>query len=282
MSTTCPPNSQNLTEEVIGNALQRMWPPHRSFMADLIYLGTDETDTAQHSNTGLSCQSKKRTRSTKPEDSVRKGKKIKSDDAELEAYHRERRRRNQERYRLRQRKLIEDLDEAIQKLRDEIERLSGQRNSLLCGVSTKETMWSVAAEYFRVFQHGLLATDGLPVAELDFLKATMAADLNANTVYGFEALARNWKVFTLSFKDVQRLDQLEDDSLLATTTGHLRLPSLPRSAQRYTRFWAPKLILMTSSRYIGSSLKYFTTLFQTLKLEESKQWTSHVCRLYSV
>ncbi|KAK1942269.1 hypothetical protein P3T76_006591 [Phytophthora citrophthora] len=202
-TTTCPPNSQNLTEEVIGNVLQRVWPRHR--------VGAGEPNTAH--------QSKKRERSTN------------SDDTELEAYQRERRRRNQERYRLRQRKLIEDLDETNRKLRSEIERLSNERNSLLCGISTKETMWSVAVEYFRVFQHGLFATEGLPVAELDFLRTMMAADLDANTVYGFGALARNWKVFTLSFKDVhvrlQRLGQVADDSLLATTTTSITITVNP-------------------------------------------------------
>ncbi|OWZ15742.1 hypothetical protein PHMEG_00010559 [Phytophthora megakarya] len=135
-----------------------------------------------------------------------------------EAYHRERRRRNQERYRKRQRTTTTNLESDNNQLRDEIEKLERQRNTLSYGVATKETIWSVAAEYFRVFRRGLQ----MPNGELDFLRATMTADLDAGTVIGLEALARNWRVFTEFFQGVQmqlgRLDQIAERSVVATTT----------------------------------------------------------------
>lgn len=83
-------------------------------------------------------------------------------------------------------------------------------------------MWSVAVEYFRVFRRGLFVPDGASNVELDFLRATMAPDMDVGTVRGFDKLVRNWEVFTHAFQDVHvqlgRLDQIAGNSLVATTT----------------------------------------------------------------
>ncbi|EGZ06949.1 hypothetical protein PHYSODRAFT_319586 [Phytophthora sojae] len=155
-------------------------------------------------------------------------------DIAFEAYHRERRRLNQKRYRKKQRKLAEQLEIDNQQLRNEIERLHNQRNGLSCGISTKETLWSVAVEYFRVFRRGLHVpttrlSPGDRIVELEFLRATMSQDLDAGNVRGFELLTRNWKVFTQYFKDVhvqlRRLEQTSDRSLIATTTTSITITS---------------------------------------------------------
>eukprot|EP00644_Phytophthora_capsici_P016649 jgi/Phyca11/122181/e_gw1.47.133.1 len=138
---------------------------------------------------------------------------------DLEAYNRERRRRNQERYRKRQRGFISKLELDSQQLTTEIESLESRRNELSYGVSTKATIWSVASEYFRVFRRGL---NGNRMAELDLLRANMSPEMDAGTVVGLEALARNWCVFTEFFQDVQlqleRLESIGDNTLVATAT----------------------------------------------------------------
>lgn len=138
---------------------------------------------------------------------------------DLEAYNRERRRRNQERYRKRQRGFISKLELDSQQLTTEIESLERRRNELSYGVSTKATIWSVASEYFRVFRRGL---NGNRMAELDLLRANMSIEMDAGTVVGLEALARNWCVFTEFFQDVQlqleRLESIGYNTLVATAT----------------------------------------------------------------
>ncbi|POM63630.1 Hypothetical protein PHPALM_20937 [Phytophthora palmivora] len=148
--------------------------------------------------------------------------------ANIEAYHRERRRKNQERYRAKQRQMAEDLQVNNHKLQEELQQLQRTRDMLsVNSIKAKETVWSVAVEYFRVFRRGLLSTEDTDLLELDFLKATMAPDLDAGTVRGLEALARNWKAFTQFFQDVQirlgRLDEVAENSLVASTTTSITI-----------------------------------------------------------
>ncbi|KAG6970154.1 hypothetical protein JG688_00005018, partial [Phytophthora aleatoria] len=85
-----------------------------------------------------------------------------------------------------------DLEAHKLELHQEIEQLSRKHEILILGVTTRDTVWSVAVEYFRVFRRGLLAARGARFLGLNFLKATMTRDLDAGTVQGLEALARNW------------------------------------------------------------------------------------------
>ncbi|POM61366.1 hypothetical protein PHPALM_29628 [Phytophthora palmivora] len=148
--------------------------------------------------------------------------------ANIEAYHRERRRKNQERYRAKQRQMVEDLQVNNHKLQEELQQLQRTRDMLsVSSIKAKETVWYVAVEYFRVFRRGLLSTEDTDLLELDFLKATMAPDLDAGTVRGLESLARNWKAFTQFFQDVQirlgRLDEVAENSLVASTTTSITI-----------------------------------------------------------
>ncbi|KAF4043308.1 hypothetical protein GN244_ATG04349 [Phytophthora infestans] len=83
-------------------------------------------------------------------------------------------------------------------------------------------MQVVVAEYFRVFRQGFLEPDGSRVSKLDFLRLFMAPDLATGTVFGFEALARNWGIVGLLFDDVRfKLDHVEratEISIVAKTT----------------------------------------------------------------
>ncbi|OWY99466.1 hypothetical protein PHMEG_00029524 [Phytophthora megakarya] len=88
-------------------------------------------------------------------------------------------------------------------LRDEIDHLKSQRNSLLIGIPTHITLQSVVQEYFRVFRNGFIKPDGSRIAELDFLRLSMAPDLQAGSVVGFEKLARNWGIFSQFFEYVR-------------------------------------------------------------------------------
>ncbi|ETM42719.1 hypothetical protein L914_11685 [Phytophthora nicotianae] len=140
----------------------------------------------------------------------------------VEAIHRERHRKSQERYRLRQKALMENLHKCNGKLRDEIQYLRTRRNKLFIGNAPHITMHDVVTEYFRVFRRGFIEPDGSRVAELDFLRLCMAPDLDAGTMSGFEALARTWGVFSHLFGDVrfqcEQVQQITENSLVARTT----------------------------------------------------------------
>ncbi|OWY90650.1 hypothetical protein PHMEG_00041136 [Phytophthora megakarya] len=146
------------------------------------------------------------------------------------AYHRQRLRENQRRYRMRQRKLVADLEETNVQVQGEIKRMIQQRNSTAAGIFSKESVWAVALEYFRVFKSGLLAPEDSISDVLDSLQSSMAPDLDAGTVGGFKAFVNNWSVFTKSFQDVQlqlqSLKQISETLLVATTTTTITISAL--------------------------------------------------------
>ncbi|GMF49431.1 unnamed protein product [Phytophthora fragariaefolia] len=67
-------------------------------------------------------------------------------DVDKLVYHRERRRRSMERYRERQRKRTTDLEAGDQQLKSVIELLQRRRDNLSNDISTRETIWAVAAQ----------------------------------------------------------------------------------------------------------------------------------------
>ncbi|KAF4032257.1 hypothetical protein GN244_ATG15838 [Phytophthora infestans] len=138
-------------------------------------------------------------------------------------YDRERRRQAQMRYRAKQRKLAVGNDE----LQQEIEKLSRIHGVLTHGVTSRDTVWCVAVEYFRVFRCGLPASREACLIAMEFLKATMAQDLDAGTVRGVKALTRSWILYTMHFQDVRlrlgRLVQASENLLAATTTTSITI-----------------------------------------------------------
>ncbi|OWZ08601.1 hypothetical protein PHMEG_00018822 [Phytophthora megakarya] len=173
---------------------------------------------------------------------------------------------------MRQRKLVTDLEETNLQLRGEIKRMILQRNTTTCGISSMESVWSVAVEYFRVFKTGLLAPedsisavlDSLCVVccdVLDFLQSNMAPDLDAGTVRGFKALVNNWRVFTKSFQDVQlqlqSLKQISETLLVATTTTTTITISassmenmFPHLMNKADGTWSPLATMLFGHRFV--------------------------------
>ncbi|OWZ08764.1 hypothetical protein PHMEG_00018639 [Phytophthora megakarya] len=185
---------------------------------------------------------------------------------------RERHRKNQERYRLRQKKLTNNLDHANQLLRDEIRYLKSQRNRLIIGISPHITLQTVVMEYFRVFRHGFVDPDGSRIVELDFLRASMSPDLDAGAVFGFEALARNWGIFSLFFRNVrvqlEGMEQTGENAVVAktitsvtiTTTSLREVFSYPGTVERerwskiVAKLLGQRLVMHGSVQFIWNSL----------------------------
>ncbi|KAK1942266.1 hypothetical protein P3T76_006588 [Phytophthora citrophthora] len=88
-------------------------------------------------------------------------------------------------------------------------------------------MWTVATEYFRLFQHGLHTQYETPTAQLDFLQAMTVPNISAGTVQSVATIVRNWVVFTRFFQDIdmqlQSLKKVDDCVLLASTTVTMTL-----------------------------------------------------------
>jgi hypothetical protein len=147
-------------------------------------------------------------------------------------HQREVRRTRQIRYRKKQQHYVESLAAGNRQLEQDIKALQKRQRAISSAVPTEKTAWSVAVEYFRLFQFGLrvsevskranAASEAKPSVQLDFLRATMAPDVLYNAGRGVESIMRNWQYFSLWFKDVElELDGLKRsgmDSLIAKTT----------------------------------------------------------------
>ncbi|KAK1942272.1 hypothetical protein P3T76_006594 [Phytophthora citrophthora] len=220
-----PPNLHSLSSNVIGDVSLRSQTALRS---DNLNYVTGQSSTRQFflsdHPTGPKVTKKTTGRRASPP-VLPPGKLPYADEMKenIAAYHRERRRKNQERYRAKQRQSMAALEIRNHEMEEEIRQLQRTRDILLAKRPvTGSTVWSVAVEYFQVFRHGLPAAGSARTVGLDFLKASMVPELDAGTVQGVEALAQNWTVFTQFFAAVQiqlnRLDQIAENSLVATTT----------------------------------------------------------------
>ncbi|EGZ18073.1 hypothetical protein PHYSODRAFT_504287 [Phytophthora sojae] len=169
----------------------------------------------------------------------------------VSASRRERCRINQARYRKRQRKHAEDLDNSIQELKEETQKLETKRQTILRCAPTNESVWMVATEYFRLFRQGYMAPMKVPDmfssscisgtndshdmsrlkqahAQLDFFRATMTPDVTDGPVCGPDAILKHWKLLSLYHGDVQvQLKRLQQDgdsgSVVATTKVSLTI-----------------------------------------------------------
>ncbi|OWY98150.1 hypothetical protein PHMEG_00031154 [Phytophthora megakarya] len=146
---------------------------------------------------------------------------------------RERCRVSQARYRRKQKNYVTDIQAAVTQLGNEIMKLQIDQQMILFGASTKESVWGIAAEYFRVFRHGFISHTALPCSregmispqshvQLKFLQATMSNDVTRGVLRGVHALLENWRLFTMYHSDVQlnleRLDGGPRGSVVATGT----------------------------------------------------------------
>ncbi|KAL3659825.1 hypothetical protein V7S43_015127 [Phytophthora oleae] len=135
--------------------------------------------------------------------------------------HRERCRINQARYRERQMKAENTIEDAITKLRSEIEDLKAKSKDS-SRIPTTPTMWTLASEYFRHFNYYVSSPGALGPTASTFLHEMMAPDVLVGSLVGVEAALENWRLLTLYFEDVRM--ELKDmkmpasDTLVAGTT----------------------------------------------------------------
>ncbi|KAG3180044.1 hypothetical protein PC128_g15721 [Phytophthora cactorum] len=162
----------------------------------------------------------------------------------ISASRREQCRINQARYRSRQRAREKFVISSIRQLKVDIRDLETRRQTIASRSRFPKSIWSVAIEYFRLFQHGYIAPPLVPSADhqpsvmaeerphkphaqIDFLRDIMVHDVTDGIIHGVEALLENWKLLSLYHDDVfvqlQRLDYVTEDSLQATTTVGLTI-----------------------------------------------------------
>ncbi|GMF27633.1 unnamed protein product [Phytophthora lilii] len=142
---------------------------------------------------------------------------------------RELRRVRQIRYRKKKENYMHSLEEETAQLRDEIEQLEQRRRSVLAAIPAKESAWSVAVEYFRLFRFGVASCQSSSSSsetessvQLDFLRASMAQDVLFNTDSGVDAMMKTWNCISSWFAHIEtELERLDKDAcgfLVATTT----------------------------------------------------------------
>ncbi|ETP09182.1 hypothetical protein F441_14945 [Phytophthora nicotianae CJ01A1] len=135
---------------------------------------------------------------------------------------RELRRVRQIRYRKKKDDYANSLDERNKKLRVEIEELTERRRAVLTAASAKESGWSVAVEYFRLFQFGVrdtrISSSSVQVA---FLQATMASDILFNMECGIKSIIGCWYYICQWFDkfdmELDALSTAASGTLVATT-----------------------------------------------------------------
>ncbi|KAG1698662.1 hypothetical protein DVH05_014619 [Phytophthora capsici] len=109
---------------------------------------------------------------------------------------RERNREHQAKYKKKQKQRVVNLESDIQQLQHEIHALEMQQTLLLSAPSTSN-VWSVAAEYFRLFSYGVQtpATTLCPYephVQRNFLQITMVEDVTDGSVCGINSIMDNW------------------------------------------------------------------------------------------
>ncbi|ETI32498.1 hypothetical protein F443_20716 [Phytophthora nicotianae P1569] len=114
--------------------------------------------------------------------------------------HRERSRINQARYRLRQRRIENDLENAIRQLRSTIEDLEKRCDDFF-RLPTTPTCWALASEYFRQFNYFISSPGTLYNMAFKFLHENMAPHVASGSQFGIDAHLQNWKSFAHCFDD---------------------------------------------------------------------------------
>ncbi|ETM41779.1 hypothetical protein L914_12467 [Phytophthora nicotianae] len=150
---------------------------------------------------------------------------------------RQKNRLHQASYKMRQRKLVAGLEDSLKKLKEEIPELESQQRVLSYG-QTNATIWSIAAEYFRLFRHGVkhsvvsttgkesLLTYKTPKssqfqAQWHFMETAMAHDICNGVVSGIQALMDNLIFLSKCYEEFDlrplRMDNVSENVLNVTT-----------------------------------------------------------------
>ncbi|ETL48718.1 hypothetical protein L916_01705, partial [Phytophthora nicotianae] len=144
---------------------------------------------------------------------------------------REQCRNNQARYRDRQRGFVRELEENVIKLQEEIQQLTRERHTLCYGIQTKNNVWNVVIEYFRLLRYGFLmprctaeSNEASPTSDLHdqeyFLRAVMAPDVAFGELCGVDALIDQWQRYSLFFGSLYfKLNRMEEQPFGALETS---------------------------------------------------------------
>ncbi|ETI55431.1 hypothetical protein F443_01858 [Phytophthora nicotianae P1569] len=242
-SSLYPPTKYSFTDVVIGDVMDRVAPQYSgtetSFLADSLSLGwpsvTEMISANQHQFPPRGFEDLA-TEDTKASRLFQERSKT--------AIRREKSRLHQARYRIRKREHVKSVTASVCRLSEDIQILEARRHALANQSTFCSSVWSVAGEYFRLFQRGykeslqvpsagdqtLAAVEERPHqphAQIDFLRETMAHDMTDGVVCGVEALLQNWKLLSFYHGDLyvqlQRLDHVTKDSLQATITVSLTI-----------------------------------------------------------
>ncbi|EGZ16335.1 hypothetical protein PHYSODRAFT_506493 [Phytophthora sojae] len=233
-----PPNSQLFSDNVIGGVVERStaasryrsshvceeYHPHEGHGAFRTRHQEGETGTP---STNLPHNNRAAEPTTRQDQLVAMAELATAEKLRL----RELRRERQIRYRKKKENYMHSLEDETRQLRDEIEQLEQRRRSVSAAVPAIESAWRVAAEYFRLFRYGVSeasvsvsssSSEAQPSAQLNFLRASMTADVAFNGERGAEVMLRTWSCVSRWFAGVEMdLERLEKDatgSLVATTT----------------------------------------------------------------
>ncbi|EGZ07753.1 hypothetical protein PHYSODRAFT_319446 [Phytophthora sojae] len=129
------------------------------------------------------------------------------------ARRREQCRLNQARYRLRQDRKVQLLNETVTKLREEIPLLGLQRDRILFG--TKQSIFNVVVEYFHLFRHGVRLGNYVPDSQTQhqqvFLRSAMCPNVLLGERQGVHALMEQWRRYSSYFEDLNfQLEHMDE------------------------------------------------------------------------
>ncbi|ETL47664.1 hypothetical protein L916_02604, partial [Phytophthora nicotianae] len=224
-----PPNRRALSDTVIADVKQRVRPPAYA----LLSLQKTELPSV-HLAVSLAARGHHVSNLTTDTSS-------RQSELDKVAQRRERNRMHQARHKMKQLKKVEDLETSIRQLREEVQQLKLQREVLSVGVMSNTTVWSVAAEYFRMFRYGVkslgLSTQNCALvatsspfqadAQRRFLLSTMMASVTSETGYGVDALMENWSFVTRFHPDIDvqlmSLESKGDGLVMGKTLGRLTI-----------------------------------------------------------
>ncbi|ETI46421.1 hypothetical protein F442_14980 [Phytophthora nicotianae P10297] len=252
-SVFCPPNSQFLSDDVIGSICQRptqvqsiratntnadrncTTPPSGWAIPARISPAEDEDSISprdkKRKRNGATADSDSTTHRQEDQDEEVKINSIsmkKSVDltkvAQLldlgEELQRKRRRETQKRYRMRQIQLTTNLENDVHQLRQDIEKLLQQRDS---GTEATRDAWNVALEFYARSRR--LKTQNL-YNLFEFLRATTAPDVAFSGGIGRERFANSWSIlrwFDQVDVDLHSLKKYGDDCVVMTTRTRMTM-----------------------------------------------------------
>uniref|UniRef100_H3GHJ6 BZIP domain-containing protein n=1 Tax=Phytophthora ramorum TaxID=164328 RepID=H3GHJ6_PHYRM len=220
-----PPNSLHLSDNVIGEVVQRAESARRKSVAGTyVMLDADATPSQTHGRP-RKCQKKTRAQSAVPSNAssavlakhpqasgsnTQDAAMIELDVAQ-KTFLRALRRTRQIRYRKKKMDTIIHLGEDVRQLNQDIDKLKQRKRALSTVTPPKESVWSAAIEYFRVFHNGLQVSESSaeasmtaqPCIQLDFVRASMAPDVVSNSGCGEDAVIRSWQRISLWFQDIE-------------------------------------------------------------------------------